>query len=341
MGTNLAPVLSPVEINLENLSGKKLVIDSYNTLYQYLASIRQQDGTPLMDSKGNVTSHLSGLFFRTINMMEKGMKPAFCFDGKAPELKKKEQERRRNLKEEAIANYEVAKEAQDIESMQKFAKRTGKLTTEMIAESKELILAMGLPVIQAPSEAEAQCSYMAKKGDFYAVVSQDTDSLVFGASRIIKNLTLSERKKIKGTFGYEKILPEEIILADVLNRLSIDQDQLIALSMLVGTDFNIGGIKGIGAKKGLILLKKYSKDFDSLFSEAKWSEHFDYPWKEVFDLIKNMPVTDDYNLNWKSIDKEKIIDILVTRHGFSIERIEAALEKQVKKQAQKGLGEWF
>ncbi|MBN2421870.1 flap endonuclease-1 [Candidatus Woesearchaeota archaeon] len=341
MGTKLSPILTSHELSFDNLNNKKLVIDSYNIIYQYISSIRQRDGTPLMDSKGNITSHLSGLFFRTTRLIEIGSKLAFCFDGRSPELKKKEQQRRKELKKEAMREYQLAVERQDLALMRKYASRTSRLTLEMIEESKELINALGLPIIQAPSEAEAQAAYMVNKGDFYGLISQDTDGLIFGTSKLIKNLTISQRKKIKDSLSYERVPPEEIDLAENLNNLGIDQEQLIVLSMLVGTDFNIGGIKGIGPKKGLKLIKEFGKDFDSLFREVKWGEFFDNSWKEVYELIKNMPVTDDYSLEWKNIDNKKIIHMLVKKHDFSQERVENALEKLVKKQAQKGLGEWF
>ncbi|MBD3204008.1 flap endonuclease-1 [Candidatus Woesearchaeota archaeon] len=341
MGTNLTPILKSKEISLEKLKNKRLIIDAYNTLYQYLSSIRQRDGTLLMNSKGNVTSHLSGLYFRTINMMKKGMKIAFCFDGESPELKKEEKKKRKKRKEKAKEKYEKAKAEHDIFAMRKYAARTSKLTYQMVAESKELISAMGLPVVQAPSEAEAQAAYMVSRGEFFGIITQDTDALLFGSTRIVKNLTISRKRKKRNAMGYETINPEIIELSENLNQLGLDQDQLIVLSMLVGTDFNPGGIKGIGPKTGLKLLKKYNKDFEKIFKESEWDKFFEYSWKKVFDLIKNMPVTDDYSLEWKNIDKQKIIEILIKKNEFSEKRVLNQIKKLVKKQKQKGLNEWF
>jgi flap endonuclease-1 len=341
MGTNLIPILKSKEISFNYLQNKKLVIDAYNNLYQYLSSIRQRDGSLLKDSKGKVTSHLSGLFFRTINLMKKNLKLAFCFDGKSPELKREEQKRRKELKKQAKKKYEIAVEKKDLEAMKKYAARTSKLTKEMIEESKELINALGLPIIQAPSEAEAQAAFMVNKGDFYGLISQDTDALVFKANKLIKNLTISKRKKKINSLGYKTVLPEEIDLSENLNLLGIDQDQLIVLSMLVGTDFNVNGIKGIGPKTGLKLLKKHKKDFDSLFKEVEWENFFNYPWKNVFNLIKEMPTTEDYSLEWKNIDENKIKNILIKRHDFSNERVNNAIKKLIKRQAQESLNKWF
>lgn len=341
MGTQLSSILITKKSSIEELSGKKLVVDSYNMIYQFLSSIRQQDGSSLMDSQGNITSHLSGLFFRTTKLMKNNIKLAFVFDGEAPQLKKEEHERRAELKKEAQRKYELAVEKKDLELMKKYASRTSVLTKEMTEESKDLINAIGLPIIQAPSEGEAQAAHMAQKKEFFGLVSQDTDGLLFGSPRIIKNLSISGKRKIAGTTSYETIDPEIIDLDENLNNLGINNDQLIVIAMLCGTDFNIGGIKGIGPKKALDLVKKHRTKFDNLFKEEKWNQFFDYSWQKVFNTIKDMPFTDDYSLHWRQKDTRKIYEILVEKHDFSKNRIENALTEITKKQGQKGLGEFF
>jgi flap endonuclease-1 len=337
MGTNLKNIIHVDEISIKELSGKILAVDSFNILYQFLTTIRQYDGQPLTNSKGKVTSHLSGIFFRTIKLMENNIKLVFVFDGKAPDLKNKERERRKALKDDAQRKYDLAVEQGDIELMRKYATRTTKLTTEMINEAKELLNALGLPIIQAPSEGEAQAAYMAKKGDVYGLISQDTDGLLFESPRLIKNLSISARKKKGATYVANE--PEIIDLSKNLNELGIDIDQLIIISILCGTDFNIGGVKGIGPKNALKLVKKFGKDFDTLFSELEWS--FDYPWQDVFDVIKNMKIIDNYELKWNNIDKEKVLQIMVDENEFSKERVQKSLDNITKKQAQKGLSEFF
>jgi len=344
MGINFNDVIIKKEVSFDDLKDKVLVIDSFNILYQFLATIRQRDGTPLMDSNGRVTSHLNGLFYRTTKIMQYGLKPAFVFDGKPPELKFKERERRQSLKKEAQKKYEEAKDKEDIDSMRKYAQRTMTLTREMVDEAKELVAALGLPVIQAPSEGEAQAAYMVKKDHAYAVVSQDYDSLLSGAARLIQNLTVSERKKLPGRLSFATVKPTLIELEQNLNTLGIDNDQLIAAAMLVGTDYNQGGVKGIGPKNAVKLVKQYGKDFDSLFKDVKFYESCGVEWTEVYYTIKRMPVTDEYNLKFKSIDEEKLKGILVDRCDFSLERIENQLSKLINKnkaKQQKGLNEWF
>lgn len=344
MGIAFKDLVQGKETSLEELSGKKLMIDAHNNLYQYLTTIRQRDGTPLMDSKGRVTSHLVGLFNRTTRFMQSNIMPAFVFDGKAPDLKAKERERRKSVKIEAQKRYEEAKEKEDTEEMKKYASRTSRLTSDMIEESKKVIEALGLPIIQAPSEGEAQAAYITKKGYAFATVSQDFDTLLYGTPKLVRNLSIAGKRKKPGTSIYQTINPEIIDITETLNALGIDNNQIIALAMLIGTDYNSAGIKGIGPKNALKLVKKYGSDFDALFKEVKWDEAYDLPWTEIYHVFQKMPVTDDYKLEWKQPDWEKLNKLLVDEHEFSQIRINSAKEKLTKnKEAkqQKGLGEFF
>ncbi|MGV8141390.1 MAG: flap endonuclease-1 [Candidatus Woesearchaeota archaeon] len=345
MGTKITDLLQTTELTVEDLKGKIVVVDAFNQLYMFLSSIRQPDGSLLKDSHNNVTSHLNGLFYRFTKLMQYDIKFIFVFDGKAPELKLKERERRSALKHDAELKYEKAAEEENIEDMKKYAARTSKLTKEMIEDVKELIEALGCPIIQAPSEGEAQAALLVKNKDAYASLSQDADSLLFGCPLVVKNLTLSGRKKLPNKLSYDSITPELISLKDTLSSLEIDQDQLIVLAMLTGTDYNIGGIKGIGPKTALKLVKEYGsgqENFDRLFKENGWKEHFDYDWKDVFDIIKNTKTTDDYKIMFRDVDDEKVVEILCKKHDFSEDRTRKVLETLHKKPAaQKGLGDYF
>jgi flap endonuclease-1 len=344
MGVNLKEIVVKNEISIPQLAGKRLVVDGNNVLYQFLSTIRQADGTALMDSHGNITSHLNGLFYRTTKLMQYGIRLVFVFDGKPPELKVAERERRAGIKQEAQRLYEKAKEEQDIEGMKKYAMRTSRLTSGMIDEAIELLNALGLPVVRAPSEGEAQAAYMVKNNDVFAEISQDYDCLLFGVPRMVQNLTISERKKKKDKLSYETVKPQLIELKENLAHLGITQDQLICLGMLVGTDYNIGGIKGIGPKKALDLVRKFPSDFAALFDSVNWNEHFPYPWKDVFRLFKEMPVDARYKLGWKEVDHDKVVGMLCDRHDFSRLRVEDTLNNLTSSQsrlAQKGLGEFF
>lgn len=334
MGISLGDIIPKREISLDSLKNKKIAIDASQTLYQFLSSIRQPDGTPLKDSNNNITSHLMGISTRLPNLMEKGIKVCFVFDGKPPVLKIHEQEERESRKKLAEKKLKQAKKDQDEELMLRYSKQTTRLTREMSQEAKELIRAYGIPIIQAPSEAESQCSFICEKGDVDYVGSSDYDSFVYNAPRIVRNLTLSSRRRLPSGI-YVNVHPEVIELKEVLKSLDITQDQFIALSILVGTDYNPGGVKGIGPKTAIKLVKQY-KNFDELFKEVK----AEFDWKQIYAVFKSMPIMKNYQLKWSFPDKEKIIKILVDKHEFNQERVEKNLEKLFrtnKKQEQSSL----
>jgi len=327
MGVNLKDLVVSKPVDISILENKKVAIDAYNVIYQFLSAIRQRDGTPLMDSKGRVTSHLSGLFYRTLNLMERGVKPCFVFDGQAPDLKAQTQAVRREIREAATEKYEAAKRAGDIEAAKKYAQQTSRLTSDMIKESKELLEAMGLPWIQAISDAEAQAAYMCAKGQVYAVVSQDYDSLLFGTPRLVRNLTISGKRKKAGKSEYTEVAPEVIDLAENLNALKLDLKGLVHIAMLIGTDFN-PGVKGVGPKKAFQIVK------DGKFSEFKGMiEYAD----RVEKIFLKPPITTTYNLEWKPANETKIMEILSDRHDFGEIRIKAALNRL--KEASKSIGQ--
>ena len=344
MGIAISPLVKPIQTSVEGLSGKIIIIDAMNILYQFVTTIRQYDGTPLKDSHGNITSHLTGLFSRCTRLMQKGLKLAFVFDGEMPALKAAERARRDALKTKAIDALKEATEAKDTKAMKKYSTQSTKITTQIIEESKELLDALGIPVIQAPSEGEGQAAYMVKKGDGDYVGSQDYDCLLYGAPKVVRNLNISSRRKKINALTYKTILPEILILKDFLKNLDLTINQLRALAMLVGTDFNIGGIKGLGPKKSIQMVKQFGEDFESLFKEVKWDDFFDVPWKEVYELVSNIPITNNYKLEWKEIDKDKLNKLLVEEHDFSQNRINNALEELEKnklKTQQTNLGNFF
>ncbi len=342
MGVKLSDIIKYKEIELESLSGKIIAIDAFNFLYQFLSTIRAVDGSLLKTSKGKTTSHLVGLFSRTINLLEKGIKPVYVYDGESPLMKTEERERRKALKEKALEEYEKAELEQDIDAMKKFSKRLSTLNEEMIEDSKKLLEALGIPYIQAPSEGEAQASYLVKNKKAYSVASEDYDSLLFGSPKLVRQLSISGKRRKSNKIGYYTVKPQIIDLNDNLNYLGIDHEQLIVLGILVGTDFNPGGIKGIGPKKALQLIKKYNKNFEALFKEVKYEEEFEIPWKKIFEFFKNPPV-EEFEIEFKKPDYEKAKKLLVEEFEFSEERVEKQLEriKIAKSKEQKTLNSFF
>ncbi|RLG74841.1 MAG: flap endonuclease-1, partial [Thermoprotei archaeon] len=321
MGVNIRELIPQEAIrvvtDLRELRGRIIAIDAYNALYQFLTAIRQPDGTPLMDSKGRITSHLSGLFYRTINFVEAGIKPVYVFDGKPPELKAKELSERMSLKEEAKKKYEEAVAAGDLEAARRYAQMASKLTTEMVEDAKRLLSAMGIPWVQAPSEGEAQAAYMASKKDVWASASQDYDSLLFGTPRLVRNLTISGRRKLPRKNVYIEIKPEVIELEKVLKALGITREQLIDIAILLGTDYNPEGVKGVGPKTALRLIKTYGSIDRAL--KALPDAKFPVPPDKIKELFLKPEVTDSYKLEWGEPKEDEVIGILVKEHDFSIE----------------------
>jgi flap endonuclease-1 len=333
MGLQIGDVVPRKAVSIEELKGKVIAIDAFNAIYQFLSSIRQPDGTPLMDSNKLVTSHLSGLFYRNMALLNEGIKLIYVFDGEYHVLKGKTHELRNAAKEEMREKYEEAKEEGDIEAMKGYSRGFMRLTKDMIEESKELLEAMGIAVVQAPGEGEMQAAELVKSGQAYAVGSQDYDALVVGGTRLIQNLTLARQRKTRSGIVY--ISPEMIDYHKVLNELGVDADQLISLAILVGSDFNPGGVRGIGPKKALALVK--SKKYPALiFKELEEQGKVDFDWKEVFEIFKKPNVKKE-TIEFPKMNKDKIIDLLVRRHDFSLERIEKQLDKF--KEAKKDQGQ--
>jgi len=345
MGLNIREIIPRREIEISDLNGKILCVDAFNALYQFLSSVRQADGTPLMDNKKRVTSHLSGIFYRNISLLEDGIKLVYVFDGEPPALKGKTHAKREEGRDLARERYDGAKDREDIEGMRRYSSQMIRLNDEMIEESKELLDAMGIAVVQGPGEGEAEAAYLARiKKEVYGSVSQDYDSLLFGAPNLIRNLTLARRRK---TFsGYVEVKPEMIELSRVLNLLEINLDQLICLGILVGTDYNPRGIPGIGQKRALQIVKKFQqpvlifKAVEEQMMNLPEEDRFD--WKEIFELF-HKPRVKDYEIEFGKINEEKIKKILISEHDFSSERVEKQLERlrDIKeKSKQKNLGNW-
>ena len=328
MGVNLRELIQPKEIKIKDLTSKKIGIDAYNWAYQFLSTIRLRTGELLTDSKGRVTSHLIGIFNRTINLLKYDIKPLYVWDGTPPEFKKKTLEEREKIKEKA---EEELKKAKTEEEIKRYAQQTSRLTKDMIEDANKLLDVMGVPHLQAPSEGEAQIAHMVQNGDLWAVASQDWDSLLFGAERLVRNLSISGKKKIARTHIYKTINPELIMLKENLKRLGISREQLIIIAMLIGTDY-CPGVKGYGPKKSFELVKK-EKTLERVMKVVNWD--FEVSPKIIMDWFLNPKVTDNYKLDWKPIDYDKVLRLLVDEFEFSQERVENQL-KQIVEESKKG-----
>ena len=285
MGTKLGEIVKADTISLSDLAHRKIAIDAFNTLYQFLSIIRQPDGTPLKDRQGRVTSHLSGLFYRNLNLLEQGVQPVYVFDGVAPKLKTKEIERRRAIRKAAQEEWERALEEGRVEDARKAAQASSRLSTDMIDEGKKVLEALGIPVIQAPSEGEALAAQMAREGLVWASASQDNDSLLYNCPRMIRNLSISGRRRVARSRTYKTIHPELINLDINLRLLGITREQLIDIAILVGTDYN-EKVPGIGPKTALKLILKHGSLEE--VEKAKGTK-FIFPYEEIRTIFLNPP----------------------------------------------------
>lgn len=338
MGINLADIVTPEPRSLEDFSGKILAIDAFNTLYQFLAIIRQPDGTPLMDHQGRVTSHLSGLIYRLSNFVAAGIKPAFVFDGEPPRLKARTLEARGEIKRRAEREWREAVEIGDLPTARTKAMQTSRLTDEMVDQSKHLLDLLGIPWVQAPGEGEAQASAMAREGRAHAAASQDYDSLLFGSPRLVKNLAISGRRKLPRKEAYVDVQPEEISLDTTLANLGITREQLVDMALLIGTDFN-EGVKGVGPKKALALIKQHRSLEPALAELGVDIESKD----EVRTIFLDPDVLEAVDVRFRDPDPEAVRRMLCDEHDFSRDRIDAALEKfgaARSEQKQRSLDAW-
>ncbi|NQS73431.1 MAG: flap endonuclease-1 [Methanoculleus sp.] len=333
MGVAIRDILADCKETLtwDGLPGTAAV-DAHNALYQFLSIIRQPDGTPLMNGAGRVTSHLSGILFRTVNLLERGIRPIFIFDGKPPEFKQETIDQRREIRTRADDAWKAALKEGDIEEAYKQASASTRIDRHILESSHELLDLLGIPWVQAPSEGEAQAAHMVRSGDATYVVSQDYDSLLFGSPVLVRNLTVSGRRRMRGRTI--TVNPERIVLSCLLDRLEITREQLIEIGILVGTDFN-PGIRGIGSKTALRIVR--SSTFESTIAEKQP----DFDPGPIQEFFRNPPVTDEYSLAWRAPDVEGVVEMLCSRYDFSEDRVRSALAKASVKATQKTLDAWF
>jgi len=318
MGVDISDLVEPKKIALEDLAGRSIAIDAFNTMYQFLSMIRQSDGTPLMDRDGRTTSHLSGLYFRSAALLEIGLKPVYVFDGKPPELKRKTIMERVSAKLQAEKEWKEALEKGETKKAFSRATRTSRLTDDMVDESCDLLDALGIPWIKAPSEGEAQISHMAKKGDVWAAASQDYDALLFGTPTLVRYLTLAGKRRLPSGKKVE-VAPEIIALNEVLGALKVTREQLVDMAILIGTDFN-DGVRGIGPKKSLDLLRRFGS-LESMKGAVAVPEEY----ADVRKIFLEPEITDAYSVKWARVDPEHVRRIMCDRHSFSVDRIDAVL----------------
>src|SRR3989442_5246685 len=320
MGVDLSDLIKPAPRTLGDFRGKVLAIDAFNTLYQFLAIIRQPDGTPLQGRNGRITSHLSGLIYRTSNFVEVGIKPVFVFDGEAPRRKARTIHARVEVKQRAEREWREAVEVGDFEKAGTKAMQTSRLTGEMVEQSRRLLDLLGIRWVQAPAEGEAQASDMARRGIAWGVGSQDHDALLFGAPVLVKNLAITGRRKLPRKNVFIDVQPEEIHLDATLQELGVTREQLVDVGILIGTDFN-EGVRGIGPKKALAGIQKHGSAEGVL---AEVGAEID-GLQEVREIFLQPRVEPPTPLAWRPADPDGVRGMLCDEFDFSPDRIDRAL----------------
>jgi flap endonuclease-1 len=323
MGVLLTPIIVKQTLELDDLSGRSLALDGNGELYQFLALIRLRDGTPLRDSKGRITSHLAGLFYRTTRLIaDYRLQLAFVFDGAPPAMKADEIRRRRAVRERYEEERSESLREGDLARAYSKATMTSRLTREMVAEARTLLSLMGIPTVQAPSEGEAQAARLAADGRVWASASKDYDSLLFGTPRLLRFLTISGKEFLPSRGAFRPIVPELIDLPALLDELAITREQLIDLSMLVGTDFNTG-VKGIGPKKALKLVRDHGR-IESMPAEIRDAVG---DVRGIRRIYLEPETTGEYDLTTRDPDFDGVVKFLCEEREFSADRVRSALDR--------------
>ncbi|XP_033333125.1 flap structure-specific endonuclease 1 [Megalopta genalis] len=308
------------ERELKHYFGRKVAIDASMCLYQFLIAVRSE-GAQLTTVDGETTSHLMGTFYRTIRLVENGVKPVYVFDGKPPNLKGDELAKRAERRDEAQKLLQAAEEAGNVEDIEKFNRRLVKVTKEHADEAKHLLKLMGIPYVEAPCEAEAQCTALVKAGKVFATATEDMDALTFGCNVLLRRLTFSEARKMPvQEFHFDK----------VLEGLELNHDEFIDLCIMMGCDYT-NSIKGIGPKRAIELIKTHrslEKIVENLDSK-KFSAPEDWNYKQARILFQKPEVTDPdkIDLKWSEPDEEGLVKYLCGDKQFNEDRVRSGAKK--------------
>lgn len=340
LGVKLAPLVTPQVLTLEALRGRSFAVDAANQLHQFLALIRTPDGVPLKDREGRVTSHLVGLLYRTTRLItEYDLKLIFVFDGKPPDLKSDEIEKRREQRSRAEQEYQEAIVKGDMKTAWSKAVATGRLTRTMAEEAQQVLTYLGIPYVQAPGEGEAQAAYMVQRGDAWATASRDFDTLLFGTPRLLRYLTLTGRKRLPSKGTSVPLQPELIDLNKFLSEYNISREQLVDMALLIGTDFNTG-VPQIGPKTALKLIVE-NNTLDNL--PSKILEQLPPNYHKIRRIFLDHPISDEYDIVPKPIDKDGLIQFLCHERGFSEARVTNVVDRLLNAkvgQQQQSLDAW-
>jgi len=340
VGLDLKTLCVREKTSLESFASKIVAIDAYNAIYQFLSIIRGPDGLPLTDFSGKITSHISGLFYRNVNFLSIGIKPVYVFDGKPPSLKSAEIEKRKQIKKDATIKYEIALSEGKYEDARKYAQQTSVLRDEMVEDSKRLLELFGIPYIQAPSEGEATAAHLTITGKANVSASQDFDSLLFGARKLVRNFTNSGKRKLPNRNTTIEVEPEIIDLNKTLSELGVTREQLVDIGILIGTDYNPDGFERIGPKTALKVIKEYGK-LENVPQIQEKLDEIDY--KQLREMFLNPKIANVGEITFGDINYSGITNYLTKERNFSLDRVETSLNRLKKALEKKShtLEQWF
>ena len=340
MGLDLKPLLIRDKTKLELFSNKVVAIDAYNAIYQFLAIIRGPEGLHLSDAQGRVTSHITGLFYRNINFLSLGIKPVYVFDGKPPSLKSAEIEHRKQIKKDATVKYERALSEGNMEDVRKYAQQTTSMKDGMVQDSKHLLELFGIPYIQAPSEGEATAALLTTMGKADFAASQDFDSILFGAKKLVRNFTNSGRRKLPNRNTYIEVEPEIFDYKKNLTELGITREQLVDVGILIGTDFNPDGFERIGPKTAIKMIKENGK-LENVKQIQDQLSQIDF--NAIRKIFLEPETANVDKIEFNDIRYDDITDYMANERSFSRDRVNASLnrlKKSLEKKSQT-LEKWF
>jgi len=311
IGTLIKSLNIGKKIDSEDLKNKILAVDALVAIYQMLAMIRAPDGYFLTDKKGRITSHLVGIFNRECRLISIGIRSVYVFDGPPHPLKMKIIAKRKKEKKKYYKQFILAVKKGDAERAIKLGKRSMFVTDNMINETKKLLKLLGIPIIQAIHDAEAQAAYIVNRGDAFALATRDWDAFLYGAKRIVMHWKLTQ----------DDYLPTKLYdLKEFLEKANLTRRELIEMAILIGTDYNPEGFKGIGPKTAYKLIKKYGS-VERLIEIGKIKWKWEIRPKEIRDIFMNHPINKNYEICFSEPDFEGLIHFLVDKHNFSLSRV--------------------
>lgn len=324
MGLRIGPLIKSLgigkKISSETLRNKVLAVDALVTIYQMLAMIRGPNGYFLTDKKGRITSHLVGIFNRECRLISMGVRSVYVFDGPPHTLKMRVIAKRKEEKRKYYKEFIQAVKRGDTDKAIKLGKRSMFVTDEMINETKKLLKLLGIPTIQAIHDAEAQAAYMVNNNDAYALATRDWDAFLYGAKRIVMHWKLTPNT----------YLPTKLYtLEEFLRKANITRRELIEIAILIGTDYNPEGFKGIGPRTAYRLIKRYGS-VDKLIELGKIKWKWNITPEDIRNAFMNHPINKNYEIHFSEPDIEGLIHFLVDEHNFSPQRVRQQIMLAIK-----------